>query len=202
MLYIEELRLRNYRNYEEQRLTLNQGVNIFVGENGQGKTNLLESIYYLATGGNFRGNKDLELIRWDAPYFRLEARLKKETSSRYFDLEIYADRERNKQLKINGVKYKRMAELLGYLQVVLFSPEDLKIIKGGRRSADAISMRRSASWTAATTPSSTSIKKSCSSATICSRRWLTIGQRPANWRCGMNSWCATARRSSTGGCSF
>lgn len=131
MLYIEELRLRNYRNYEEQRLTLNQGVNIFVGENGQGKTNLLESIYYLATGGNFRGNKDLELIRWDAPYFRLEARLKKETSSRYFDLEIYADRERNKQLKINGVKYKRMAELLGYLQVVLFSPEDLKIIKGG-----------------------------------------------------------------------
>ena len=112
MLYIEELSLRNYRNYEEQRLTLNRGVNIFVGENGQGKTNLLESIYYLATGGNFRGNKDLELIRWDAPYFRLEARLKKETSSRFFDLEIYADRERNKQLKINGVKYKRMACLL------------------------------------------------------------------------------------------
>lgn len=130
-MYIEELRLRNYRNYTDEQLTLNQGVNIFVGENGQGKTNLLESIYYLATGSNFRGNKDLELISWEAPYFRLQARLKKETSSRYFDLEVYVDKKRNKQLKINGVKYKRMTELLGYLQVVLFSPEDLKIIKGG-----------------------------------------------------------------------
>lgn len=127
---MEELRLRNYRNYTEERLTLNQGVNIFVGENGQGKTNLLEAIYYLATGDNFRGNKDMELIRWDAPYFRLEGRLKKAFSNRYFDLEIYVDRARNKQLKINGVKYKRMADLLGYLQVVLFSPEDLEIIKG------------------------------------------------------------------------
>lgn len=130
-MYLEELHLHQYRNYQDQRLTLNRGVNIFMGENGQGKTNLLESIYYLATGGNFRGNKDLELIRWNDDYFRLEARLRRETSSRVFDLEIYADRGRSKQIKINGVKYRRTADLLGYLQVVLFSPEDLVIIKGG-----------------------------------------------------------------------
>ena len=201
-MYIEELRLRNYRNYEEQRLTLNQGVNIFVGENGQGKTNLLESIYYLATGGNFRGNKDLELIRWDAPYFRLEARLKKETSSRYFDLEIYADRERNKQLKINGVKYKRMAELLGYLQVVLFSPEDLKIIKGGpaerRRYIDEeICQLDGRYYTLIHQYQKVLQQRNNLLKAVAYHR--AEASELAVWD---EQLCATARRSSTGGCNF
>ena len=201
-MYIEELRLRNYRNYEEQRLTLNQGVNIFVGENGQGKTNLLESIYYLATGGNFRGNKDLELIRWDAPYFRLEARLKKETSSRYFDLEIYADRERNKQLKINGVEYKRMAELLGYLQVVLFSPEDLKIIKGGpaerRRYIDEeICQLDGRYYTLIHQYQKVLQQRNNLLKAVAYHR--AEASELAVWD---EQLCATARRSSTGGCNF
>lgn len=130
MMHILDLSLYNFRNYAQQTLRLSRGVNIFVGENGQGKTNLLEAVYYLAFGNTFRGNKEMELINWQQDYFRVMAQLKKDTSSRLFELEIYSDRQRNKQIKINGVKYKRNSALLGYLQVVLFSPEDLKIVKG------------------------------------------------------------------------
>lgn len=141
-MYLQQLHLINYRNYKNQELQLNRGINVLIGANGQGKTNLLEAIYYLSMGANFRGNKDLELIHWDAPYFRLMGQMKKDDSSRCYDLELYVDREKRKQLKINGVKYKSMSELHRYLRVVLFSPEDLKIIKGSpserRRYLDAV----------------------------------------------------------------
>lgn len=129
-MYLQAIHLFNYRNYQNQELTLNRGINVLIGANGQGKTNLLEAIYYLAAGNNFRGNKDMELIRWDAPYFRLLGQMKKANSDRMYELEIYIDKEKNKQLKINGVKYKSLSELHNYLRVVLFSPDDLKIVKG------------------------------------------------------------------------
>ncbi len=141
-LHLVHLHLINYRNYNNQELHLNRGINILIGANGQGKTNLLESVYYLSTGGNFRGNKELELIKWDAPYFRVTGQMKKDGSDRMHELEIYVDREKHKQLKINGVKYKSMSELHNYLRVVLFSPDDLKIIKGSpaerRRYLDVV----------------------------------------------------------------
>lgn len=141
-MYLQHLHLINYRNYKNQELNLNRGINVLIGANGQGKTNLLEAVYYLSMGGNFRGNKDGELICWEQPYFRLLGQMKKDGSARCYDLEIYVDREKNKQLKINGVKYKSMAELHNYLRVVLFSPDDLKIIKGSpaerRRYLDVV----------------------------------------------------------------
>lgn len=141
-MYLQHLHLINYRNYKNQELNLNRGINVLIGANGQGKTNLLEAIYYLSMGGNFRGNKDVELICWEQPYFRLLGQMKKDGSARCYDLEIYVDREKNKQLKINGVKYKSIAELHNYLRVVLFSPDDLKIIKGSpaerRRYLDVV----------------------------------------------------------------
>ena len=129
-MYLKHIHLINYRNYENQELNLNRGINVLIGANGQGKTNLLEAIYYLAAGSNFRGNKDIELIHWEKPYLRLTGQMKKDDSERCYDLEVYMDREKNKQLKINGVKYKSMTELHNYLRVVLFSPDDLKIVKG------------------------------------------------------------------------
>lgn len=141
-MYLQHIHLYHYRNYTNQQIDLNRGINILIGENGQGKTNLLEAIYYLATGGNFRGNKDLELIEWNQNYFRLLGQLKKDGSERCYDLDIYVDNEKRKQLKINGVKYKSMSELHDYLRVVLFSPDDLKIVKGSpaerRRYMDII----------------------------------------------------------------
>ena len=129
-MYLQHIHLINYRNYENQELALNRGINVLIGANGQGKTNLLEAVYYLSVGNNFRGNKDIELIQWEKPYLRLTGQMKKDDSERCYDLEVYIDREKNKQLKINGVKYKSMSELHNYLRVVLFSPDDLKIVKG------------------------------------------------------------------------
>lgn len=129
-MYLQYLDLQHYRNYDKQELHLNKGINVLQGSNGQGKTNLLEAIYYLACGGNFRGNKDPELIQWNQPYFRIYGQLKKETSERLYELEVYFDQKKKKQLKINGVKYKNLSELQEYLRVVLFSPDDLRIIKG------------------------------------------------------------------------
>ena len=129
-MYLQHIHLMNYRNYENQELNLNRGINVLIGANGQGKTNLLEAIYYLSVGNNFRGNKDIELIQWNKPYLRLIGQMKKDDSERCYDLEVYIDKEKNKQLKINGVKYKSMSELHNYLRVVLFSPDDLKIVKG------------------------------------------------------------------------
>lgn len=129
-MYLRHIHLLHYRNYDDQQLNLNRGINVLIGPNGQGKTNLLEAIYYLAAGSNFRGNKDLELIQWESPYFRLIGQMKKDTSERLYELEIYVDQEKNKQLKINGVKYKSLAELHNYLRAILFSPDDLKIVKG------------------------------------------------------------------------
>ena len=129
-MYLQHIHLIHYRNYENQELNLNRGINVLIGSNGQGKTNLLEAIYYLSAGNNFRGNKDVELIHWEKPYLRLLGQMKKEDSERCYELEVYIDKEKNKQLKINGVKYKTMSELHNYLRVVLFSPDDLKIVKG------------------------------------------------------------------------
>ena len=77
-MYLKSIRLHNYRNYEDLELNLNPGVNIFLGANGQGKTNLMEAVYYLAVGNNFRGNRDLELINWQKNYFRIHGQFKKE----------------------------------------------------------------------------------------------------------------------------
>ena len=129
-MYLQHIHLIHYRNYENQELNLNRGINVLIGANGQGKTNLLEAIYYLSVGNNFRGNKDAELIQWNQPYLRLTGQMKKDDSERCYDLEVYIDHEKNKQLKINGVKYKSMSELHNYLRVILFSPDDLKIVKG------------------------------------------------------------------------
>ena len=103
-MYLQHIHLINYRNYENQELNLNRGINVLIGSNGQGKTNLLEAIYYLSAGNNFRGNKDVELIHWEKPYLRLLGQMKKDDSERCYELEVYIDKEKNKQLKINGVK--------------------------------------------------------------------------------------------------
>lgn len=128
-MYLKHLHLYHYRNYENQELNLNPGINVLIGENGQGKTNLLEAIYYLASAGNFRGNKDMELIQWNHDYFRIQGVLKKDNSERLYQLDLYYDNQKNKQLKINEVKYKSATELQNYLHVVLFAPDDLKIVK-------------------------------------------------------------------------
>lgn len=128
-MYIKNMYIKNFRNYNDLKIDYSDKLNIFIGENAQGKTNLLESIYYMAIGKSFRTSKDLELIYLNENnlYYKMNL-IKKNTNE---SIEIGMDRLKNKKIKVNDNEIKKKSELLGILNVVIFSPEDLKIIKGG-----------------------------------------------------------------------
>lgn len=125
---ILELTLRNFRNYEHCQLTLHPGLNLLVGRNAQGKTNFLESIHFLSTGRSHRTSSQYDLIRWDTTGFFLHALISKRNLKVELDFGLSADRRR--ELRINGVVEKKLSTLLGVLNSVLFTPEDLQLLKG------------------------------------------------------------------------
>ena len=126
-MVIESVEIENFRNYEYTKADLDSGVNIFHGDNAQGKTNFLESIYICAMAKSHRGNKDNELIKFDREesHIKLKA-LKKGTPVR---IDIHIKHNKKKGIAINGIPVKKVSELFGILNVVIFSPEDLDIIK-------------------------------------------------------------------------
>ncbi len=128
-MIIEELRLINFRNYKNVHLKFHPRLNIFIGNNAQGKTNLLESIYVCAVGKSFRTNRDREMISIGKQQAYIRTKL--ENTYGDVDIEIKLSEESRKNIKINQIHLKKMGELLGNLNVVLFSPEDLKLVKGG-----------------------------------------------------------------------
>lgn len=128
-MFIESLELKNYRNYLNQSIELNKGLNIFVGENAQGKTNAVEAVYFLSSLKSHRTTRDKELINWQRDKAYIKASLKKNIGDYVIELLIGIDGK--KACKINGVKVNKTSEILGTVNVVMFSPEDLKLIKEG-----------------------------------------------------------------------
>ncbi|WP_127837495.1 DNA replication/repair protein RecF [Clostridium prolinivorans] len=126
-MYIKNLQLLNFRNYEEINIEFNNGVNIFIGDNAQGKTNILESIYYSSLAKSHRTNKDKELINWNKDYAYNKSYISKERLDKIIEIKIFKDGK--KGIRINGIKINKIQELIGIFNVVLFSPEDLKIVK-------------------------------------------------------------------------
>ena len=126
-MYIKELELNNFRNYEDIRVSFSRDVNIFLGENAQGKTNLLEGIYLNAVARSFKTQRDKELIRFGCDFAKVKA------VAHYDDedhtSEIIISRDGRKAVKVDGVKITRTSELLDRLHIIVFSPEDLKIVK-------------------------------------------------------------------------
>ena len=139
-MHLCELSLSGFRNYEELSFTAAPGVNLIVGDNAQGKTNLLEAIVYLGSGKSFRTQKSAELVRFGAAFADLNARVRSEDREQTLRAVIFPDR-RARQLWRNGVKKKSASELAGVLTTVLFCPEDLMVLKSGasarRRLGDA-----------------------------------------------------------------
>lgn len=127
-MIIEEIKLLNFRNYEALQLQLHPLLNIFVGENAQGKTNIIEAIYMCALGKSFRNSKDSEIIKFNKQQAYIKINLQK--INRKTDIEIKLDKEQRKKIKINGLHLEKSGELLSNLNVVTFTPDDLKIIKG------------------------------------------------------------------------
>ena len=128
-MHVKKLRLINYRNYNSLNIDLNKKINIFIGKNAQGKTNLLESIYLCATGRSFRTNRDREIINFNQD----QAYVGAEISAGDFDkfIEIKMDRNKTKIIRVNKTELKNYKELYSGLNIVVFSPEDLRLVKEG-----------------------------------------------------------------------
>lgn len=129
-MYLHKLRLVNYRNYSHLNSIFSPQVNLLIGANAQGKTNLLEAIYYMATGRAYRPVKDLQLIRWEGNLFKIYGEVVTKSGNNKIEIGYRLESQSPKDIKINGLKITRIGELLGTLTAVLFAPEDLYIIKG------------------------------------------------------------------------
>lgn len=127
---IDKLSLKGFRNYRDLSVEFVPGVNLIVGDNAQGKTNLLEAISYLSTGHGFRTRKEAELIGFGEEMADLEAEIFSYERERTLRAVLFSGR-RSRQLYLSGVKQKTFAEMRGLLTTVLFCPEDLMVLKAG-----------------------------------------------------------------------
>ena len=127
-MYIKKLELKNYRNYENLNLNFNKNINIIFGDNAQGKTNILESIFLCASGKSHRTNRFLELIKIGEETNSIVLNFiknKKET-----EIKMEFDKNEKRTIKVNDIKIKKIGNLMGNLIAIFFSPDELKIIKG------------------------------------------------------------------------
>lgn len=125
---VTHIALSAYRNYARLELPIHANLCVFVGNNAQGKTNLLESLYYLATARSFRAIRDEDLIQWGQSEASASCTVQREVGEAVIRVRI--SRNRPKSLTVNGQTLRRHADLLGYLNVVTFSPDDLQLVKG------------------------------------------------------------------------
>lgn len=126
-MYIESLKVKNYRNYDELDIQFENKVNVILGENAQGKTNIMESIYVLAMAKSHRTSTDKDLIRWDEEYAKIEGRIVKRNSTIPLELTIS---KKGKKARCNHIEQQRLSQYIGNMNVVMFAPEDLHLVKG------------------------------------------------------------------------
>ncbi|MDF2672846.1 MAG: recF [Clostridiales bacterium] len=128
-MYLKSLELKNFRNYIGLNLNFNKGLNIFVGENAQGKTNIVESIYYISSIKSHRTSRDKDLIKWGKTKTYIKAEVVKNFGE--IIMEFLLSSEEKRAIKINGIKKTKTSDILGAVNAVIFSPEDLKLVKEG-----------------------------------------------------------------------
>ena len=128
-MIIKSLELQNFRNYDSLSMTFDSGTNILYGDNAQGKTNILEAIYLSATTKSHKGSKDKDVVNFQADEAHIRTYVEKDGLENRVDMHLR--KSKSKGIAINGQKIKKAADLLGLLNVVFFSPEDLSIIKNG-----------------------------------------------------------------------
>ena len=128
-MIIESIELKNYRNYEELHMELNEGTNILYGDNAQGKTNILEAVYVCCTSKSHKSAKDRDIIRFDQDESHIKMQIRKNGVP--YRIDMHLKKNKPKGIAIGGVPIRRASELFGIANVVCFSPEDLNIIKNG-----------------------------------------------------------------------
>ncbi len=126
-MYIKKIELKNFRNYENIDVDFDKNINFIIGNNAQGKTNLLESIFMSSIGKSFRTSKDNEMIGFDKDFCKINTFAQKNFSD--LEVEILLKRDLGKFIKVDGINKAKTSDLLDNIYIVIFSPEDLKIIK-------------------------------------------------------------------------
>lgn len=126
---IKSLSLKDFRNIEEEYLEFDKGLNIFFGDNAQGKTNILEAIYLASTTKSHKGSKDKEMIRMGEKEAHIRLIIEKEGNERKIDLHL--TKNKAKGMGIDGIPIKRALDFFGLVHIVFFSPEDLSMVKNG-----------------------------------------------------------------------
>ncbi len=127
-MYIENIKLSNFRNYIEEEILLDKNINIFYGNNAQGKTNIIEAIYICSLGKSYRTSREKEIININNDKFaKVEMKYCKNDREGKIKLEL-SDK---KLISINDIKVKKMSEVLGKINIVLFNPEDINIFREG-----------------------------------------------------------------------
>ena len=136
---IKRLTLNNFRNYGAEDISFGNGTNVIYGNNAQGKTNILEAVYLFCQGRSYRTRTDAELITFGEQYARVQMEF--EDAERSHKAFMQLDRSGRKLIKVNNVQIKKLSRLMSYFNAVLFSPEDLELVKGSpgvrRRFMDA-----------------------------------------------------------------
>jgi len=127
-LIVKQLKLVNYRNFSDIELNFSDKYNVFYGDNAQGKTNIIESVFFCASGRSHRASRDNELVKIGENNFYIKIEI--ENGDYDCTIEIGYDRK-NKKIKINQNPIRKLADLMGHLKAVFFSPEDLSILKAG-----------------------------------------------------------------------
>ena len=126
-MYIKSLTLKNFRNYEEEQISFNDGINILTGANAQGKTNAAEAIFFLCTGYSPRANKDKLVIKNGEE----TAEIAGVASSLYGDVSVRVSFNKNdkKSIYVNGLQVLKIGEILGNINSVFFNPSELKLVQ-------------------------------------------------------------------------
>ena len=125
-MWISNVKIKNFRNYKNEEIDLSEKINIFYGKNAQGKTNIIESIFLCGMGKSYRTSKDKELINFNEKNCNVEIDFEKSDRNG----KILIDIGDKKNIFVNNIKVKKLSELLGNVNVVIFTPDDINILKG------------------------------------------------------------------------
>ena len=126
-MYIKNLEIENFRNYKNQKIEFDKNINIFYGDNAQGKTNIIESIFFTAFGKSFRTSKEKEVIKKGEDFTKINLEYQKKDRDGKIAI-LISDK---KVVSVNGIKLKKLSELIGNVNIVTFTPDDINILKSG-----------------------------------------------------------------------
>ena len=131
-MFVKNVKIINFKNHPEKSFDFSSEINCFVGNNGAGKTNILDALHYISMGKSFLGNSDFQNIKEDENFFSIESEIKGEEKNDI--IKILLQKETKKIIKKNEKTYERMADHIGFLPSVMISPYDANLISDGGES--------------------------------------------------------------------